>query len=255
VAHNVGDALTYHILTDETQTVIQRSVIRSRNDRHGAENKRVTFDPNLDPVVAVHEDNQNVSVQNPIMFSSDEIPLDRHYKRIRKKRVERGGQENHQATNDVICEIGEIDRDKDPLEPMDQGDVDLRRTSDLDDIDTAQGNRQFDTGTIENTGEENDNSIRRSSRKGKQPTRFANKVMVRLQCGYWRMRQGWLEFVGIGMFGFGMFGMGICGVGNFGVTLKLEISMWKFEVGMLFGYHGGYIRCMSHTIIARTGYI
>jgi hypothetical protein len=38
---------------------------------------------------------------------------------------------------------------------MDQGDVDLRRTSDLDDIDTAHGNRQFDTETIENTVEEN----------------------------------------------------------------------------------------------------
>jgi hypothetical protein len=61
VAHSVGDALTYHILTDETQTVIQRSVIRSRNDRH-RENKRDTFDPNLDPVVALHEDNQNVSM-------------------------------------------------------------------------------------------------------------------------------------------------------------------------------------------------
>jgi hypothetical protein len=150
VAHNVGDALTYQILTDETQTVIQRSVIRSRNDRHG-ENKRVTFDPNLDPVVAVHEDNQNVSMQNPIMFSSDEIPLDRQHKRIRKKRVERGGQEKHQATNDVFCEIGEIDRDKDILEPLDQGDVGFRRTYDLDDMDTEHGNRQFDTGTVENT--------------------------------------------------------------------------------------------------------
>jgi hypothetical protein len=85
MAHNVGDALTYHILTDETQTVIQRSVIRSRNDRHGAENKRVTFDPNLDPVVAVHEDNQNVSMQNPIMFSSHEIPLDRQQADQEKK--------------------------------------------------------------------------------------------------------------------------------------------------------------------------
>jgi hypothetical protein len=83
----------------------------------------------------------------------------------------------------VFCKIGEIDRDKDPLEPLDQGDVDLRRTSDLDDIDTAQRNRQFDTGTIENTGEENDNLIRWSSRRVKQPTPFANKVMVGLQCG------------------------------------------------------------------------
>jgi hypothetical protein len=64
------------------------------------------------------------------------------------------------------------------------------------------------------------------------------------------MRQGWLEFVGIGMFGFGMFGIG-SGVGNFGETLKLEISMWKFDVGMLFGYHGGLICGMSHTIICK----
>jgi hypothetical protein len=186
------------------------------------ENKRVTLDPNLDPVVAVHKDNQNVSVQNPIMFSSDEIPLDRQHKRIRKKRVERGDQEKHQATNDVICEIGEIDRDKDPLDPMDQGDVDLRRISDLDDIDTAQGNRQFDTGTIENTGEKMINPF--DGQAGRETT-----DSFREQSDGWTTMwilenaQGWLEFVGIGMFGFGMFGMGICGVGNFGETLKLEI--------------------------------
>jgi hypothetical protein len=37
VAHNVGDALTYHILTDDSQMVIQRCVIRSRSDRNGLE--------------------------------------------------------------------------------------------------------------------------------------------------------------------------------------------------------------------------
>jgi hypothetical protein len=83
----------------------------------------------------------------------------------------------------VFCEIGEIDRDKDILEPLDQGDVGFRGTYDLDDMDTKDGNRQFDTGTVENTEGKDDNPIRRSSRRVKQPTRFANKVMVGLQCG------------------------------------------------------------------------
>jgi hypothetical protein len=96
VAHNVGDALTYHILTDDTQLVIQRSVIRSRNDRHGI-NKRVSFDPNLDPAVTLHEDNQNVGHQRPVTFSSEEIPVERLHRRIRKQRPgrkERNGQQN-----------------------------------------------------------------------------------------------------------------------------------------------------------------
>jgi hypothetical protein len=75
----------------------------------------------------------------------------------------------------VFCEIGEIDRDKDILEPLDQGDVGFRGTYDLDDMDTKDGNRQFDTGTVENTEGKDDNPIRRSSRRVKQPTRFANK--------------------------------------------------------------------------------
>jgi hypothetical protein len=37
VAHNVGDALTYRIRTDDTQQVIQRSVARSRNDVEGVD--------------------------------------------------------------------------------------------------------------------------------------------------------------------------------------------------------------------------
>jgi hypothetical protein len=69
VAQNVGDALTYHILTDDTQMVIQRSVIRSRKDRP-ATNKRIHFNPNLDPDVAFHEDNQNLMHHVPMVFES-----------------------------------------------------------------------------------------------------------------------------------------------------------------------------------------
>jgi hypothetical protein len=73
VAHNVGVELTYHMLTDDSQQVIQRSVIRSRKDPHGI-NKRVTFDPNLDPEVTLDANNQNVAYRTPIRFSDDEIP-------------------------------------------------------------------------------------------------------------------------------------------------------------------------------------
>jgi hypothetical protein len=89
VAHNVGDALTYHILTDDTQQVIQRSVVRSRNDIYGV-NKRVSFDPNQDPAVTLHKQNQNFSLPNPLAISSEEIPMERQHKRFRKKRGGRG---------------------------------------------------------------------------------------------------------------------------------------------------------------------
>jgi hypothetical protein len=46
-----------------------------------------------------------------------------------------------------------------------------------------EGPENDDIGQRLDTGEIEDNPIRRSSRKVKQPTRFANKVMVGLQCG------------------------------------------------------------------------
>ena len=90
MAHNVGDALTFHILTDDTQQVIQRSVVRSRNGAHGI-NKRVSFDPNLDPAVILHEENQNIPHQQTMTVSPTEIPVDRSHKRHRKIRRDRGG--------------------------------------------------------------------------------------------------------------------------------------------------------------------
>ena len=49
VADNVGDALTYEILTDDTIQITNRSVVRPVDPRHP--NKCVTFDPALDPTV------------------------------------------------------------------------------------------------------------------------------------------------------------------------------------------------------------
>jgi len=50
VAHSVGDALTYRILTDDTEQIITRSVVRPyRKGSLLAENLRLTFDKELDP--------------------------------------------------------------------------------------------------------------------------------------------------------------------------------------------------------------
>jgi hypothetical protein len=63
-------------------------------------------------------ENQNMPNQHLLSFSSDDIPTDRQHKRMRKKRVERGVQVCHPATNDMIDsqpsirEKGEITRDK-----------------------------------------------------------------------------------------------------------------------------------------------
>jgi hypothetical protein len=59
VANNVGDALTFKILTDNTETVVYRSVVRSRNDYNGI-NKRILHNPNLDPDVQLHGNNKNL---------------------------------------------------------------------------------------------------------------------------------------------------------------------------------------------------
>jgi hypothetical protein len=60
VATNVGDALTYKILTDDTEQVIHRSVIRTAESSKRREtsrtNRRVRFDPELDP--EVHHDDE-----------------------------------------------------------------------------------------------------------------------------------------------------------------------------------------------------
>jgi hypothetical protein len=112
VAQNVGDALTYHILTDDTQQVIQRSVIRSRNDRYGV-NKRVTFNPNLEPAVTLNHDNQNIQHQRPVTFSSGEFPVDRQHRRLRRKQSEHPRRRNMDGrirAEGQMQETGEVER-------------------------------------------------------------------------------------------------------------------------------------------------
>jgi hypothetical protein len=41
----------------------------------------VSFDPNLDPAVTLHEGNQNVSFPHPTATSLEEIPVERQHRR------------------------------------------------------------------------------------------------------------------------------------------------------------------------------
>jgi hypothetical protein len=62
VAHNIGDALTYIILTVDTRQTIEGCVIQSAEDPK-TKNKDVTFDPELEPVFTENDDNENVQME------------------------------------------------------------------------------------------------------------------------------------------------------------------------------------------------
>ena len=64
ISHNVGDSLTFKILTDSTEEVIHRSVVRPANDRR-FQNQRVRFDPELDPDVTPDPDTDDDNTEPP----------------------------------------------------------------------------------------------------------------------------------------------------------------------------------------------
>jgi hypothetical protein len=180
VAHNVGDALTYHILTDDTQQVIQRSVVRSRNDIYGV-NKRVSFDPNLDPAVTLHKQNQNVSLPNPVAISSEEIPMERQHKRFRKKRGTRGALTERSTVNGKIQANDGVARMEEDAIREDTEDENM--IDEQDDHQENEDETSEENDTAIDPGEEEVYSIRRSGRKTRQPSRFVNAVMLGLQMG------------------------------------------------------------------------
>ena len=61
VSKNIGDALTYEILTDNKETVISRSVVRTAEERLKA-NLGVQFNHNLDPDVRLHTDTHHLDI-------------------------------------------------------------------------------------------------------------------------------------------------------------------------------------------------
>jgi hypothetical protein len=129
-------------LTDDSQQVIQRSVIRSRKDQHGI-NRRVTFDPNLDPEVTLDVENQNLAHRTPIRFSEDEITIDRQHKQVRKARGPRGEQS--------VISVPETFQEN-PL---------LSATNEISNVDPSD-----------------DTHLRRSHRQSKPPSRFCNMVTI-----------------------------------------------------------------------------
>jgi hypothetical protein len=80
ISMNVGDALTFEILTDDKETVISRSVVRSVTPR-SVSNQRVLFDPNLDPTVRKDRINQNLELPEDFMFADTPLPIKRKHKR------------------------------------------------------------------------------------------------------------------------------------------------------------------------------
>jgi hypothetical protein len=74
VAHNVGDNLTYRILCDESNQILNRSVVRSALDRK-APNRRVTFDT---PLPGYDDDDEllpPVQPPTPVHAPAPSVPL------------------------------------------------------------------------------------------------------------------------------------------------------------------------------------
>ena len=89
IAMNIGDALTFHILTDNHETVIARSVVRSAKPWSPA-NQRVLFDSTLDSAVRHDKANQNLELPDDFMLANTPLPNIGRKKRrckISKKRL------------------------------------------------------------------------------------------------------------------------------------------------------------------------
>jgi hypothetical protein len=82
VSKNIGDALTYEIFTDDKETVLSRSVVRTALDRLKAnlhENLRVRFNHNLDPEIRLDEENHNAVI--PLETSMTKTKVRNKHKR------------------------------------------------------------------------------------------------------------------------------------------------------------------------------
>jgi hypothetical protein len=80
ISMNVGGVLTFEILTDDRETVISRSFVRSAKPRSPA-NQRIIFDPNLDPTARKDKQNQNLEIPEDFMFANTPLPIMRKKKR------------------------------------------------------------------------------------------------------------------------------------------------------------------------------
>ena len=76
VSLNIGDALTFYILTDDKETVIARSVLRAATPRSAA-NQRVLHDPNLDPDIRINKESHNLELPVDLQFDEARLPIEK----------------------------------------------------------------------------------------------------------------------------------------------------------------------------------
>jgi hypothetical protein len=91
VEHNVGDAMTYRVLTDVSQRVTQRTIVLPCNYRHET-NKRSIDELNLEPELTLHGNKPNLAHHVPLRFMDTEVPLVYYHTCFRKKHPR--GQQN-----------------------------------------------------------------------------------------------------------------------------------------------------------------
>jgi hypothetical protein len=123
IAENVGDALTYKILTDDTQKIIYRSAVRARNDKDEPNNRLEPFGGNESekPIKAVIMSRELPlpDVRSP-MFTPDDLvgrtflkqPEEdgqRFRARIVRKIIE---MENNEEKIKFLCKLPESDQDE-----------------------------------------------------------------------------------------------------------------------------------------------
>jgi hypothetical protein len=87
VAKNVGDALTFEILDDESGDRVTSSITRPKA-RSPHVNNRCLHEPNWDPFVLRDANNQNVPYKEMNQFSDKPVEVKRKYK-VRRKPKEK----------------------------------------------------------------------------------------------------------------------------------------------------------------------
>jgi hypothetical protein len=83
VAHNIGDALTYKILTEDTHKVVHRSVVHlAKDDRF--KNKRVRFEPDSEPVSTGADD--AITDESMLQLGRRRLKIDQGLSRQKKRK-------------------------------------------------------------------------------------------------------------------------------------------------------------------------
>jgi hypothetical protein len=172
---NVGDALTFKILTDDHETTIFRSVVRSASPRAPV-NQRILFDPNLDPSVQQNRDNQNLELPKDFLLADVPLPAARKKKRRYKLRAKHWEKiaETAKLSDQLVADSGGADdipivsNDTDGV-PLDQNNVPV--VSDASESDSGESDDSEYSG--EDNEEKKTRPLRRSTRTKKATSKMS----------------------------------------------------------------------------------